>query len=177
MRYTLLLLISLFSTNLLASECEQEYRARLESDILLSYEQFDQTLNAGFRSLAASGCNKEAADLIEEYIKATKSPKSSLRWHIAQLRATQGDYPAAVKSAMTVLREKEDFKADPLRWNSYVLATVAFLERDKEKLILYRNSVADGKDEFWGNKLNLKLLDSLIHHFDKDYKFAMSHIE
>ncbi|PRC91170.1 hypothetical protein [Solimicrobium silvestre] len=177
MQFTFSLLLFFYSANLLASECEDVYRAHIKSDLLLPYEQFDQTEKKGFRLLAESGCDKEAADLIEEYIKSSKSSKSSLRWHIAQLRATQGDYSAAIKNAMTVLIKKEDFKVDPLRWNDYVLATIAFLERDKEKLIFHRDIVAEGKEEFWGNKLNLKLLDSLILNFDKDYKFATSHIE
>lgn len=174
--------ILLVSTLILASgavaaeDCAAIYRMRVKTDMARTYDQFDQTENSGFRVLAAMGCNKEAADLIEEYMRVNRSTGSSLRWHVAQMRATAGDTKAAIRWAKSVLTEKEDFAKDPFRWNDYVLATIAFLERDKKALLLHRNNVAAGKEAYFGNELNLRLLDSLVKHFDNDYKYATSHI-
>lgn len=98
-------------------DCQQLYREHLESDLTLSYEAFDQTMGSGFRELSAQGCEREAADLIEAYIEATGAEQNSLRWHIAQLRASHGDYEQAVRYARSSLLENEDLSARPLRWN------------------------------------------------------------
>lgn len=63
-----------------------------------------------------------------------------------------------------------------LRWNDYVLATIAFLEHDKPALVLHREKVAEAREAHFGNDLNLKLRDSLVKYFDRDYKYATSHI-
>lgn len=155
------------------SDCERLYQAHLESDLSLSYQEFDQTMGSGFRALSAQGCERHAADLIEAYIEFTGAEQSSLRWHIAQLRASHGDYAEAASYARASLREDEDFSEYPLRWNDYVLATVAFLEKDREALIKHRDRVAEGVDEHRGNAMNLRLLDALIEHFELSYSDAL----
>ena len=64
-----------------------------------------------------------------------------------------------------------------LRWNDYVLATIAFLERDRAALQRHRDRVAEGREAHFGNALNLRLLDALLRHFERDYRYATSHIE
>ena len=153
--------------------CESLYQQHLESDLSLSYEEFDQTMGSGFRALAQAGCEREAADLIEAYIEATGAGQSSLRWHIAQLRASHGNRVEAVKYARESLREDEDLSRHPLRWNDYVLATIAFLEKDREALVMHRDRVAEGVDAHRGNAMNLRLLDALIENFDASYSEAL----
>lgn len=166
------------SLNAQALDCEQLYQAHLKTDLSLDYRAFDQTEGQGFRALVTKpGCEKQAADLIEAYIAANGAKQSSLRWHIAQLRATQGDSVAAIRYSKTVLTDKDDRKPGALRWNDYVRATIAFLEKDRVALQNHREAVAAGKDEHFGNALNLKLLDSLLRHFDRDYAFASLQIE
>lgn len=159
-----------------AQDCEQTYQQHRQTDLSLSYEAFDQTPGQGFRVLAQMGCEKQAADLIEAYINATDAEQSSLRWHIAQLRASHGDYDSAINYANQSLLKKEDFVERPLRWNDYVLATVGFLEQDKEKLVYHRDRVAAATDEHPGNAMNLKLLDNLIQYFEYNYKYATSNL-
>lgn len=155
------------------TNCERLYQEHLESDLALSYKEFDQTMGSGFRALAEQGCERHAADLIEAYIESTGAEQSSLRWHIAQLRATHGDYDEATRYARASLSDNEDLSEHPLRWNDYVLATIAFLEKDRDALITHRNRVAEGVDEHRGNAMNLRLLDALIEHFDLSYDEAM----
>lgn len=159
-----------------APTCEALLQAHLKTDLSLPYETFDQTEGQGFRVLAAEGCNKEGADLIEAYLRGRPSAESSLRWHVAQLRASAGQAAEAIVAARSVLNPREDLAKDPFRWNDYVLATIAFLERDKAALQRHRDKVAEGRDAHMGNAMNLKLLDALIKYFDTSYAYATSRI-
>lgn len=158
-------------------DCDVLFQEHIESDMGLSYEEFDQTMNMGFRVLGAAGCHEQAADLILAYIAHNDAEQNSLRWHVAQLRASHGDYEQAIEYANSVLLEEEDFAVRALRWNDYVLATIAFLGKDKEALVHHRNQVEKGVGEGAGNELNLRLLDSLIRHFDQSYEYALMNIE
>lgn len=169
-------ILSLCSGICASEDCASLYRDHLLSDMQLSYQEFDQSDGKGFRALAEKGCDREAANLIKEYLRINQSSQSSLRWHIAQLKATAGESAEAIEFAKGVLAESEDFAKNPFRWNDYVLATIAFLEHNKQALLYHRNKVAQSKTEYFGNELNLRLLDSLIKYFDRDYKYATSHI-
>lgn len=158
-------------------DCKALYQQHLKTDLQLPYQQFDQTEHQGFRLLAEQQCDQQAADLIEAYIAKNQAKQSSLRWHIAQLRASSGDYANAIRYANTVLNEQEDFSKNPLRWNDYVKATIAFLERDRKALQVHRDRVVAAAAEHFGNELNGKLLDALLRHFDRDYRYATSHID
>lgn len=160
-----------------AVDCSALHREHLASDLDLTYEAFDQTEGSGFRVLAAAGCPRQAADLIEAYIAHNDASESSLRWHVAQLRASSGDAPAAVRAARTTLVSAEDDAASPFRWNDYVLATIAFLERDRVALQRHRDAVAAGAGAHAGNAMNLRLLDALLRHFELGYDEATRRIE
>lgn len=160
----------------LAAKCEAVYQAHLKSDMTLSYEQFDQTPGAGFRSLGSLGCYPQEAELIKHYLEATHDRHRSLRWHLAQVLAFEDKNEAAIRYARGVLYTQEEAKRDRLRWNAFVLATIAFLQNDKPALVKYRNEVAAGKS-YYPNAKNLKVLDSLMRNFGKGYDFAYHHIE
>jgi len=156
------LLILPFSLAHASKDCQSLYEKHLASDMGLSYEEFDQTMGSGFRVLAAEGCSKEAADLIVEYIRVNSAKQSSLRWHISQLRAAHGDKEQAIQYARTTLLETEDFTTRALRWNDYVLATIAYLEGDMAALRHHRDNVEKGVGEHPGNAMNLRLLDTFV---------------
>jgi len=171
------LLLSSFSS--FAQDCQERYQQHLKTDLTLSYKEFDQTMGQGFRALLKDdlNCHKEVAQLIEKYIEVNNATESSLRWHVAQSWAHAGDYKKAIQWSKTVLRDKENYSENALRWNDFVLGNVAFFEKDKEALIQYRDKVAAAKDDHFGNQLNSKFLDSLIKHFDQSYHYAVNHIE
>ena len=98
----IVLVFVLTGTHALADECGAMLRQHLATDMSLSYEEFDQTPGKGFRVLAIAGCNAEAASLIQAYIATNDAPQKSLRWHIAQLSASAGDYQTAISSARQV---------------------------------------------------------------------------
>lgn len=155
------------------SDCSDALARHLETGLDLSYEEFDQTMDRGFRALANMGCQAEAADLIERYIEANDAPQRSLTWHVAQLRAFTGDYERAIPFARASLNENEVIGPESLHWNEYVLATIAFLERDRNALVRHRDHVAGGIDGHPGNRMNLRLLDSLVRHFEESYQHAL----
>ena len=169
----------LLSTGLAHAEdnCQKLLEKHLESDMDLSYKEFDQTMDSGFRALSAQGCDSESADLIERYIEVNSAEQSSLRWHIAQARAMSGENSEAIRYARTTLVEKEDFSERALRWNDYVLATIAFLEGERESLISHRNNIADGVGEHPGNELNLRLIDALVDYSGTDYSAALQSLQ
>lgn len=169
---TTLIAVLMLPTLALAIDCDAELKKHLQSDLDLSYEEFDQTMDSGMRILSAKGCHSETADLIEAYIEHNQATQSSLRWHIAQHRATAGEYEAAVESARSVLKDDEDLEQNPFRWNDYVLATIAFLNGDRESLVHHRDKVAEGAELHHGNAINLKLLDRLVDNFGKSYAEA-----
>ena len=170
------LILAFFSGPSFSNSCTDQLNEHLKTDLNLSYKEFDQTMDSGMRVLASQGCHSEAADLIEAYIDHNNAKQSSLRWHIAQLRATAGENSEAITSAKLVLIENEDFSKRKLRWNDYVLATIAFLEGDKTTLMIHRDNVALARDEHFGNELNLKLLNGLVIHFGKSYEYATSNL-
>lgn len=178
MKYVLFMIVLLSTAFVRAEEnCQTLLEKHLESDMGLSYEEFDQTMDSGFRVLSAQGCHGESAELIERYMEVNSAEQSSLRWHIAQARAMAGENSEAVRYARTTLLEKEDFSERPLRWNDYVLATIAFLEGDRDKLMVHRNKIAEGVGEHPGNELNLRLVDALIDHSGIDYSTALKSLQ
>ena len=58
----------LFTSNLAFADCKVALEERLKDDLNLTYQQFDQTYDAGFRLLEKSGCHAEGAILIKRCI-------------------------------------------------------------------------------------------------------------
>lgn len=59
----------------------------------------------------------------------------------------------------------------PIRWNAYVRATIAFLERDRKKLAELREEIAK-EPKLEGVVPNLDVVDRLIEYFDEPYSVA-----
>jgi hypothetical protein len=154
------------------ADCTALYQTHLRTDPALPLEAFDQTEGQGFRALAAAGCSREAGDLIEAWIANHSPAPSQVHWHLAQQRAEHDDRPAAIAAAKRSL--KPDEAADTaFRWNDYVLATIAFLERDRAAFDRYR-AVLAAATAHAGNAMNLRLIDALGRHFDLDYRQAVA---
>lgn len=165
---------ALFAGPVHASPCADLFAATAPAALKLEYSEFDQTPGKGFRALAEKGCEKEAADLIEQYIEQNKAGQSSLRWHLAQTRALAGQKEEAIKHARTSLWPEAAAAGQSFKWNDYVLGTIAFLEGDKAKLIEHRDRVADYINMHKSNRGNLGVLNQLVANFGKPYKEALS---
>ena len=163
----------LFTSNLAFADCKIALEERLKDDLNLTYQQFDQTYDAGFRLLEKSGCHAEAAILIKRFISHNNSKESSLTWHLAQMEGLAGNYQQAVFQAKKVLDPNEELSGSKMYWNDFVLGNIAFWNKDKEKLKQHIVNIEKGQS-FKPNQINLNYLNQLLKHFDLSYKQALS---
>jgi hypothetical protein len=119
-----------------------------EALLSLPWEQFDQTPNSGWRTLAFTdrGARRDyraAADLIEIYLSQHQELKAQQRavsrFHVGQLLALDGRTKAGVANMKQALvpENTPDLPADwnPAAWNVMVSATIAFLTGDRATLV------------------------------------------
>ena len=150
---------------------------QLDSLLALSFLQFDQDQFGGWRDLQSKGCGLAAAMLIDSYIvDAPEELKlitlEDLYFHAGQLYAWAGLKKVAVRRFLRSLNLHERGDED-LAWNPYVLATIAFLQQDREELAHQRQLLASAKPTH-ENKINLGVVDGLAKCFDKPYGGAYS---
>lgn len=104
----------------------------LEAMLALDLEAFDQDLNGGWRVLDRMGCELQAAELIREWRFHKRAYVGILYWHEGQLRAKIGQTDEAIA---LFNRSYKSFDEDLFfGWNHYVDGTIAFLQRDRERL-------------------------------------------
>jgi hypothetical protein len=159
----------------------------------LSFRQFDQTMDGGWRVFGnKKGCEAAAADLIAQYHEKLRRDVDGLDWHEGQLRAAAGQTARAIELFKNILAAD---KAEPPEHRSdanilYHEATIAFLEGDRKTLEAKRAELAilpmpDGmaeglakfKERYPGQPapewpLNLGVVDRLIKCFGKPYAEA-----
>jgi hypothetical protein len=159
--------------------------------LALPFDQFDQDLAAGWRALQNKGCLAAAAEVLrryrDEHRPLSRGQRSSLAWHEGQVLALMGSSKAAIPLLLAGVPTQ-----DALGFADYASGTVAFLERDKSKLIAARARLAAmPKPADWADKItlmaggkrmsfltpwppSLNVLDGLIRCFDQPYKQAYS---
>lgn len=155
--------------------CTVQRASTTHEDLLaFSYQQFDQTRAAGWRVLSDRGQYRKAAHLIEAYLirhpELPADQRGILHFHAAQAFAFAQDTPAAVRHLEHATFDSEP-PGSPVRWNDYVLATQAFLRRDRAQLVAARERIARSSPVH-GEIPNLKIVDSLITHFGEAYAIA-----
>ncbi|ATD08743.1 hypothetical protein SIO17_16875 [Pseudoalteromonas piscicida] len=136
----------------------------------MNYKSFDQTPNSGWRVLYNQGCYLEAAMLIEQYKTMTGEQQASLQWHLFQNYAMAGKREQAIEVGEALLLSAKNNPAEFL-WVEYIAASVAFLKEDRVTLMKMRNKLAAQAD-FFPNKVNLKVLDSLVDNVKSSYQAA-----
>lgn len=142
-----------------------ESRAQEKSEkeyLELNFEQFDQNMDGGWRLHAKSGRYDQAAKLIEAYLDGrgdvTPGNKQMLHFHAGQMWA-MGDQ--AEKAIGHFKKSTKSSKNDFMHWNDYVEGTIAFLEKDIDKLRSARDRVSKAEVPVSFNK-NLVVLDMLL---------------
>jgi hypothetical protein len=152
----------------LAGGCEKK------NPLDLDYNTFDQRPGKGWRQVAEKGNFLDAARLIDGYAETHKSLDESqrvnLNFHAGQMYAFADDYRTAI-DRFNVSTYAEEPPNLPLRWNAYVRATIAFLNKDMKHLEECRKEILEGPT-FDGEKANLDVVDGLIKHFDRPYAEA-----
>jgi hypothetical protein len=142
--------------------------------LLLDYSAFDQKPGHGWRRLADVRQFSEAATLIGSYLKhrddLTDWQRRNLQFHAGQLYAAAGCDRMALVAFRAAL-DPNELRDSQIRWNAYVKATIAFLEKDREQLIKMRDEIAGGP-ALRGAVPNLEVVDRLITNFDRPYAEA-----
>ncbi|WP_419147858.1 hypothetical protein [Pseudoalteromonas 'SMAR'] len=168
MKIGILSIALMVMANSALADCKVALQKRLEKDLDLSYQQFDQTKDSGFRLLEQSGCYAEAATLIKSYIAHNNSKESSLTWHLAQMEGLAGNYQQAIFQAKKVLKPNENLSEFPMYWNDFVLGNIAFWSKDKGMLKKHMANIEQGVS-FKPNQINLNYLNLLLKNFNSSY--------
>jgi hypothetical protein len=152
-----------------STDCAALLARATKTELSLPSHQFDQDERRGWRALAAVGCTAEAAILVERYLIGYESNLRSLKWHHAQLLATAGMYKQAVAAARHEGAQHPSFK-----WNAYVLATIAFLEKNLDELERQAKVIEAAVETEPMNKVNLEVVRGLARCIGQPYKTAYS---
>lgn len=150
----------------------------------LSFKNFDQDMNGGWRKIAVAGCEEAAADLIRDWRTQNNASDIILFWHEGQLRAQIGQYSDAIK--LFELSRKTEAEDAGWGWNIYVEGSIAFLEKNKAGLKKARRKLMklpkppglDNSIDVDGNPvkvdwpLNLNVFDALLRCWGQSYKQA-----
>jgi hypothetical protein len=150
----------------------------------LAEREFDQDMQGGWRKVAASGCDLEAADLIKDWRTRHNSNSTTLFWHEGQLRASAGQNNAAI--ILFEKARKDAVEDAEWGWNLYVDGSIAFLNNDKLALLAARKTLAslpepeslksmvdvNGQPAKVKWPMNLHVLDAFIQCWGLSYKQA-----
>jgi len=116
-------------------------------DVLLSlpWQQFDQTLNSGWRVYSARHEYRLAADVIEIYLKQhqelTIRQRAVSHFHAGQMRVRDGRTQAGLTHMKQALApDNTPGLSDD--WNIMVSAHIAFLTDDRATLVALKEQVA-----------------------------------
>lgn len=118
--------------------------------LALSFEDFDQRTDSGWRPYLDAGCTQAAAELVEAYIdrypgRAAAHPV--LHFHAGQVRAFLGETASAVAHMRRAVAANDAAeRGHGADWSHYVAATIAFLEKDKAALEAARDSLSGDGD-------------------------------
>ena len=107
----------------------------------LSVVEFDEDEAKGWRALQNQECFAEAAQLIEYFALEYDSNYRRLKWHLAQMQAFAGNTTEALAAARLSTSPVQEQMHPDFDWNDYVLATIAFLQKDRAAFDLHRSSL------------------------------------
>jgi hypothetical protein len=126
-----------------------------------------------WRKLSAEGKYREAATLVEAYLK--QHPKGlnrmSLNWHAGQLFAMANENTQALRHFHKTYKGiyKWFGGEDGRTWYYYASGTVAFLQRNKRRLGRY---LRRWEKHYGTTDINYKALLRLYEHWEKPYREA-----
>ena len=140
----LLFFVVLPSLSFAEPKCELS-ETQWKKYLSMDWKSFDQTLGKGWREFAANDCEIAAGHLIDVYSshnsnKLNEMQKRVLRWHAGQQYA-QGNIKTLALVRFRYSFKKDEDPNDPFKWNAYVAASIAFLEKDLKKLKAARDEM------------------------------------
>jgi hypothetical protein len=113
--------------------------------VSLPWQQFDQTLNSGWRVYSARHEYRAAADVIEVYLKQhqelTVRQRAVSHFHAGLMRVRDGHTPAGLAlMKQALVPDNTPGLSDD--WNIMVYAHIAFLTGDRATLVALKERVA-----------------------------------
>ncbi|MCL5031333.1 MAG: hypothetical protein M1480_20205 [Bacteroidetes bacterium] len=139
----------------------------------MDFDTFDQS-DKGWRHIRFLDNYQEAADIIIYYIDNKKElneyQKMVLNHHAGQMLASNNNYFEALKHFKKALYSVPESNKQ-IKWNAYVNATIAFLDKDMPKLLKYKKEL-ETPPPVDGYYPNLPFVNSFIINFNKTYKEA-----
>lgn len=139
----------------------------LSSYLDLDPYTFDQS-EKGWRRLDKAGKPEEAIKLIEQYLQKNQSRlredvlavdlERVIHFHLGQLYANLGE--KHYESALRAFRKSE--RPDREGWNYYLEATVAYLERDEQKLLKNLKLLQDLEEHLGVGIWNLDIVETFL---------------
>lgn len=141
-----------------------------DNDSLLneSFQQFDQTLGAGWRDLVLQQKYADAAVAIQKYrelhaMTLSSQEDASLEFHLGNVYALLDQRDKAIYWFRQALASKA------LGNPAYPQAHVAFLAKDKPALLAARNTLATTNPGPW-REGDLKEVDAMIKYFGQPFE-------
>lgn len=174
MRALFICLLLLGATAAAASELNP---AEADSLMELTYWEFDQTMDGGWRAIANQGRHREVAELIDGYLehndaKLADGMRAYLHFHGSQAWTLAGDTDRAFAhlSQATV----DSFPARfPQTWNHMVRGTMAFIRGDIELLRSLKEEVIGMPSLSVRDSMFLMGLEELEAREDMSYEEVM----
>ena len=157
--------------------------------LALDYQAFDQQPQGGWRGLFEAGCPYAAADIVDAYIERHPERAADypvLHFRAGQLRAFVGEGEAAVSHMQrAIAAHARGARVYGAHWETYVGATIAFLERDEpglRRLYGRLRGRIDGPPgapprfdrSQAGDAEHIRIVRGLIACFDQSYREAYS---
>jgi hypothetical protein len=140
--------------------------------LTLSYDEFDQSHDGGWRTLSAEKCYFLAGKLIDVYLNTHPEllvwQSANLLFHAGQLYAFDNRNFLAVQRMRDAVWSLEGFPNT--NWNGYVNATIFFLQKNRVGFNVQRQVVLRSTTEV--NKSNAEIVDNMLRHFHASYGYV-----
>jgi hypothetical protein len=122
----------------------QPHDASRDALLSLPWQEFDQTLNSGWRVYSARREYRASADVIEVYLKQhrelTVRQRAVSHFHAGQMRVREGRTQAGLtQMRQAFVPDKTPGLSDD--WNIMVSAHIAFLTGDRATLVALKDQV------------------------------------
>jgi len=155
--------------------------------LALDYRAFDQQPRGGWRGLVEAGCPYAAAEIVDAYIEKYPDRAADypvLHFHAGQLRAFVGEGEAAVSHMQqAIATHARGERVYGPHWETYVGATIAFLNRDEPGLRRLYDRLRGRIDgppgappafdrSKAGDAEHIRIIRGLIDCFDRPYREA-----
>lgn len=147
-------------------DCNAEFSRQMATLSSVSLNDFDRKVDSGWRLLADAKCFGDARKIIKEYMREN-GQQPSLFLHLGQIELRMAMRTEAEESFKNAIKKDEPGDSK-FKFNDFSLALAAYAAADFQEFKKHYDVVEKNSDNF-GNKMNLKLLNSIRENFNQPY--------